>query len=30
VVDDLDVYGIESLTEVIDFFNGENDLEITY
>ncbi|MBA7518986.1 Competence protein ComM [subsurface metagenome] len=30
VVDDLDVYGVESLTEVIDFFNGENDLEITY
>ncbi len=30
VVDDLDVYGVESLTEVIDFFNQDKKLEVTY
>jgi magnesium chelatase family protein len=30
VVDNLDVYGVETLMEVIDFFNGDKDLEITY
>jgi magnesium chelatase family protein len=30
VVDSLDVYGVETLTEVIDFLNGEKDLEPTY
>jgi len=30
VVDNLDVYGVDTLQEVIDFFNGEKELEITY
>jgi magnesium chelatase family protein len=30
VVDNLDVYGVETLQEVIDFFNGKKELEITY
>jgi magnesium chelatase family protein len=29
VVNNLDVYGVESITEVIDFFNGESTLEPT-
>lgn len=29
VVNNLDVYGVESITEVIDFFNGESKLEPT-
>lgn len=30
VVDNLDVYGVETLTDVIDFFNGDKELEVTY
>jgi magnesium chelatase family protein len=30
VVDKLDVYGVETLTEVIDFFNGKKELEVTF
>ncbi|MFP4041840.1 MAG: YifB family Mg chelatase-like AAA ATPase [Bacteroidales bacterium] len=30
VVDDLDVYGVENIIEVIDFFNGKTELEKTY
>jgi len=30
VVDKLEVYGVESLQEVIDFFNGRNPLEATF
>ena len=30
VVDKLDVYGVENLTEVIDFLNGEKTIEPTY
>jgi len=30
VVDNLNVYGVESLTEVIDFFNEEREPEITF
>jgi len=30
VVDNLDVYGVETLQEVIDFFNEEKELEMTY
>jgi magnesium chelatase family protein len=30
VVDKLDVYGVETLTEVVDFLNGDKELEITY
>ncbi|MBN2524045.1 MAG: YifB family Mg chelatase-like AAA ATPase, partial [Bacteroidales bacterium] len=30
VVDNLDVYGVGSLKEVIDFFNEEKELEITF
>jgi magnesium chelatase family protein len=30
VVDNLDVYGVETLIDVIDFFNGNKELEITY
>ncbi len=29
VVNNLDVYGVENITEVVDFFNGESDLEPT-
>lgn len=30
VVDNLEVYGAESLTEVIEFFNEEKEIEMTY
>ncbi len=30
VVDRLDVYGVDKLTEVIDFFNDKNSLQLTY
>jgi magnesium chelatase family protein len=30
VVDNLDVYGVETLTEVVDFLNGEKELDITF
>jgi magnesium chelatase family protein len=30
VVNDLDVYGVDNILEVIDFFNGKIDLEKTY
>lgn len=30
VVDDLDVYGVENIIEVIEFFNGKRELEKTY
>ncbi len=30
VVDNLDVYGVETLQDVIDFFNEEKELEMTY
>jgi magnesium chelatase family protein len=30
VVDNLDIYGVESLPEVINFLNGDAELEITY
>lgn len=30
VVDKLDVYGVETLTEVIEFLNGEKELEVTF
>jgi magnesium chelatase family protein len=30
VVDKLDVYGVETLTEVIEFLNGDKELEPTY
>jgi magnesium chelatase family protein len=30
VVDKLDIYGVETLQDVIDFFNNDKELEITY
>ena len=30
VVDKLDVYGVETLTDVVNFFNEEKELELTY
>jgi magnesium chelatase family protein len=30
VVSNLDIYGVENLTEVIEFLNGDKELELTY